>query len=270
MHLSGNFAYSFMLGVLAAVNPCGFAMLPNYLIYFLGMDDPNETPTSSIRRSVRIGLSVSSGFLAVFLVVGVVSKYLALVIGLGLVVVGIRMLFGWKPKFAVPQSPQQLDRTTQSMFVYGVIYAVASIGCTIGFLTTAIFGSFSTHGVASGVISVVLYGLGMSLFVTVLTVLLGLARQGLVISIRKVLPFISQLSAIFMVLTGLYLSWYWFVAISERSTLGPLASRIENAQSRFATMLQDIGSWGLAAIMVAVLAVALIMARRAKSERSAS
>ena len=279
MHLSGNFAYSFMLGVLAAVNPCGFAMLPNYLIYFLGMDDPNETPTSSIRRSVRIGLSVSSGFLAVFLVVGVVSrvftqwieqnaKYLALVIGLGLVVVGIRMLFGWKPKFAVPQSSRQLDRTTQSMFVYGVIYAVASIGCTIGFLTTAIFGSFSTHGVASGVISVVLYGLGMSLLVTVLTVLLGLARQGLVISIRKVLPFISQLSAIFMVLTGLYLSWYWFVAISERSTLGPLASRIENAQSRFATMLQDIGSWGLAAIMFAVLAVALIMARRARSERS--
>ncbi|MEY3749398.1 MAG: hypothetical protein RLZZ449_1292, partial [Actinomycetota bacterium] len=107
MHLSGNFAYSFMLGVLAAVNPCGFAMLPNYLIYFLGIDDVNETPTSSIRRSVRIGLSVSSGFLAVFLVVGVVSrvftqwieqnaKYLALVIGLGLVVVGIRMLFGWK------------------------------------------------------------------------------------------------------------------------------------------------------------------------------
>jgi len=270
-----------MLGVLAAVNPCGFAMLPNYLIYFLGMDDPNETPTSSIRRSVRIGLSVSSGFLAVFIVVGVVSrvftqwieqnaKYFALVIGLGLVVVGIKMLFGWKPKFAVPQSPRQLDRTTQSMFIYGVIYAVASIGCTIGFLTTAIFGSFSTHGVASGVISVVLYGLGMSLFVTVLTVLLGLARQGLVISIRKVLPFISQLSAIFMVLTGLYLSWYWFVAISERSSLGPLASRIENAQSRFATMLQDIGSWGLAAIMVAVLAIALIMARRARSERSAT
>jgi cytochrome c-type biogenesis protein len=190
VQLSGNFAYSFMLGVLAAVNPCGFAMLPNYLIYFLGIDDPNESPTSSIRRSVRIGLSVSSGFLAVFIVVGVVSrvftqwieqnaKYFALVIGLGLVVVGIRMLFGWKPKFAVPQSSRQLDRTTQSMFVYGVIYAVASIGCTIGFLTTAIFGSFATHGVASGVISVVLYGLGMSLFVTVLTVLLGLARQGL-------------------------------------------------------------------------------------------
>ncbi|MEY3353922.1 MAG: hypothetical protein RLZZ16_724 [Actinomycetota bacterium] len=276
MELSGNFAYSFMLGVLAAVNPCGFAMLPNYLVYFLGIDDPEESSTSPVRRSLKVGLSVSCGFLAVFLVVGVISrvftqwieqnaKYAALAIGIGLVFVGIRMLFGWKPRFATPHSTRQLDRTSRSMFIYGVIYAVASIGCTIGFLTTAIFGSFSTHGVVSGILSVVLYGLGMALLVTALTVALGLARQGLVNSLRGVLPYISRLSAIFMVATGLYLGWYWYVAISERSSLGPVASRIENAQSRFATLLQDIGSWILAGIMLGILAIAVFMSRRAKS-----
>ena len=34
--LEGNFAYSFMLGMLAAVNPCGFVLLPAYLLYFYG------------------------------------------------------------------------------------------------------------------------------------------------------------------------------------------------------------------------------------------
>ena len=32
--IEGNFAYSFMLGILAAVNPCGFVLLPAYLLYF--------------------------------------------------------------------------------------------------------------------------------------------------------------------------------------------------------------------------------------------
>ena len=36
--LEGNFAYSFILGVLAAVNPCGFVLLPTYLMFFLGLE----------------------------------------------------------------------------------------------------------------------------------------------------------------------------------------------------------------------------------------
>lgn len=281
MQLSGNFTYSFLLGVLAAVNPCGFAMLPNYLLYFLGIDSPERSTRSSVQQSLRVGLSVSSGFLAVFLVVGVISrvftqwieqnaKYAALAIGVLLVITGIRMFSGWKPRFMTPNPTRSLDRDTKSMFIYGVIYAIASIGCTIGFLTTAVFGSFATHGVVSGVVSVVLYGLGMSLLVTALTVTLGLARQGLVSSIRGILPYVTRASAVLTVLTGLYLSWYWFVAITERSSLGPLASRVESAQTRLATLLQDIGGRGLAVILCGVIVGAVILGRRHQSNQVGS
>ena len=30
--IEGDFAYSLLLGMLAAVNPCGFVLLPTYLI----------------------------------------------------------------------------------------------------------------------------------------------------------------------------------------------------------------------------------------------
>ena len=30
--MQGDFAYSFMVGVLAAVNPCGFVLLPTWLL----------------------------------------------------------------------------------------------------------------------------------------------------------------------------------------------------------------------------------------------
>ena len=281
MQLSGNFTYSFLLGVLAAVNPCGFAMLPNYLLYFLGIDSPERSTRSSVQQSLRVGLSVSSGFLAVFLVVGVISrvftqwieqnaKYAALAIGVLLVITGIRMFSGWKPRFMTPNPTRSLDRDTKSMFIYGVIYAIASIGCTIGFLTTAVFGSFATHGVVSGIVSIVLYGLGMSLLVTALTVTLGLARQGLVSSIRGILPYVTRASALLTVLTGLYLSWYWFVAITERSSLGPLASRVESAQTRLATLLQDIGGRGLAVILCGVIVGAVILGRRHQSNQVGS
>jgi len=281
VQLSGNFTYSFLLGVLAAVNPCGFAMLPNYLLYFLGIDSPERSTRSSVQQSLRVGLSVSSGFLAVFLVVGVISrvftqwieqnaKYAALAIGVLLVITGIRMFSGWKPRFMTPNPTRSLDRDTKSMFIYGVIYAIASIGCTIGFLTTAVFGSFATHGVVSGIVSIVLYGLGMSLLVTALTVTLGLARLGLVSSIRGILPYVTRASAVLTVLTGLYLSWYWFVAITERSSLGPLASRVESAQTRLATLLQDIGGRGLAVILCGVIVGAVILGRRHQSNQVGS
>jgi len=256
-------------------------MLPNYLLYFLGIDSPDRSTRSSVQQSLRVGLSVSSGFLAVFLVVGVISrvftqwieqnaKYAALAIGVLLVITGIRMFSGWKPRFMTPNPTRSLDRDTKSMFIYGVIYAIASIGCTIGFLTTAVFGSFATHGVVSGIVSIVLYGLGMSLLVTALTVTLGIARQGLVSSIRGILPYVTRASAVLTVLTGLYLSWYWFVAITERSSLGPLASRVESAQTRLATLLQDIGGRGLAVILCGVIVGAVILGRRHQSNQVGS
>lgn len=262
-----------MLGVLAAVNPCGFALLPNYLLYFLGAEPGATARQAPMREAIRVGMSVSSGFLAVFVTVGVVSrlftqwieqnaKYAALVIGIAIIATGIRMLTGWKPRLFSPQGMSTVDRTWPSMFLYGVVYAVASIGCTIGFLTTAVFGSFSVHGVASGVVSVVLYGLGMSLLVTALTVTLAVARQGLLASLRRVLPVMNTLSALFMIATGAYLAWYWYVAITERSSLGPIGSRIESTQSLLATNLQDVGSRPLFVILVAIIAVALITTRR--------
>ena len=279
MQLEGSFAYSFMLGVLAAVNPCGFALLPNYLLYFLGAEPGATARQAPMREAIRVGMSVSSGFLAVFVVVGVVSrlftqwieqnaKYAALVIGVAIVATGVRMLTGWKPRLFSPQGVSTVDRTWPSMFLYGVVYAVASIGCTIGFLTTAVFGSFSVHGVASGVVSVVLYGLGMSLLVTALTVTLAVARQGLLASLRRVLPVVNTLSALFMIATGAYLAWYWYVAITERSSLGPIGSRVESMQSRLATAIQEVGSRPLFVILVAIITAALITTRRRSTHTS--
>ena len=65
--LQGNFAYSFLLGVLAAVNPCGFVLLPTYLLFFLGTREETELSASErVRRALVVSAGVSVGFLGVF------------------------------------------------------------------------------------------------------------------------------------------------------------------------------------------------------------
>ena len=272
--IEGNFAYSFILGVMAAVNPCGFVLLPTYLVYYLGteLNRDDESKTTTLRRGLSVGIAVSSGFIGLFLVVGIISrafttvisenaKYAALVIGIGLIAMGIAMLFGWKLPIAQPDVSVQRKRTTWNMFLFGIVYAIASIGCTIGLLISVILGSINRHGFVSGVISIVLYGLGMGLLVTSLTVALAFARVGLVSTIKKSFKWFDKVSAVFVVLTGLYLSWYWLGAITDRGTDG-ITSRVERWQTKVVQFLQDAGVYPLLVVFCLVIATAGFVIRR--------
>jgi len=268
--IEGNFAYSFMLGMLAAVNPCGFVLLPAYLLYFLGIDGgPQHLSRAPLQRALRVSASVSAGFLLVFLVVGTISrlftqwielraKYAGFVIGLILIVLGIAMLFGWKPSFTTSMPGAKRDHSTRAMFVFGIGYAIASIGCTIGLLTTAILGSIGTNGFVSGVISITMYGLGMSLLVTALTVTLAAAKTGVARVLKRSLRYIDKVAAVFISLTGIYLTWYWYGAISERGSLGTVVSRVENWQNSVSLWLQRQGASRLALICAVVISLAYI------------
>ena len=273
--IEGNFAYSFMLGVLAAVNPCGFVLLPAYLAYFLGVDS-SQDERAPLSRALKVSAVVSSGFLLVFLVIGTISrlftqwiemnaKYAGFVVGVGMIGLGIAMLLGWKPSFATPGLTVRRDHSLRAMFLFGIAYAVASIGCTIGFLTTAILGSISVHGFASGVLSIVLYGLGMALLVSTVTISMAFARTGLVKVLKRGLPYADRAAGVFILLTGAYLSWYWWVAITERDSLGNVGSNVERWQSSVANFLQRQGSWRLLAVfamVTALVALGSILKRR--------
>ncbi len=271
--IEGNFAYSFVLGVLAAVNPCGFVLLPTYLIFFLGTrEEPNLSTAERLRRALIVSSGISIGFLAIFFVIGVISrlftqwielnaKYASLAIGVVLLVGGARMLTGWTPKFASPQMNGVQSKTFRATIIYGLAYAVASIGCTIGFLTTAVFGSIALNGFVSGVFSILLYGLGMAMLVTALTVSLAFAKTGLVTVIKSRLNIIQRLGAFFVTLTGVYLVFYWWAAISEtRST--KFVARIERWQTRVASFLQQQGAFRLAIVLSIIVATAIVLSRR--------
>ena len=274
--LEGNFAYSFILGVMAAVNPCGFVLLPTYLVYYLGteMERGDESPARTLNRGLVVGMSVSAGFVALFFVVGIISevftkaiesnaKYVSLVIGVALVAMGIAMLSGWKPRVIQPDVNIRRERTMVNMFLFGIIYAIASLGCTIGFLTSVIFGSVGRHGYFSAVVSMLLYALGMGMLVTSLTVALAFARVGFVSALKRSLRWFDTVAATFVVLTGLYLTWYWYAAITNRGGDGVI-SRVEGWQSSVAEFLSNAGAAMLGAIFALVIGIAVFVSRRGR------
>lgn len=278
--LQGDFAYSFVAGVLAAVNPCGFLLLPTYLMYFLGVEgsQSDQTQRASLQRALSVSAAVSLGFLSVFLVVGIVTrlftsviqdnaKYASFLIGIGLIVMGVAMLAGWKPTVRTPALVARRENTALSMFVFGIAYAVASIGCTIGLLTTAILGSIGTHGFISGVVSIALYGLGMAMLVTALTLSLALARGGLVRTLRNGLRHIDTVAAVFVLLTGAYLTWYWFTAITERDGTDVVIDRVEGWQSKVTSFLQDQGATRLATVCGILIVGTFAFVRRSSNNR---
>ncbi|MFZ9866665.1 MAG: cytochrome c biogenesis CcdA family protein [Ilumatobacteraceae bacterium] len=274
--VEGSFTYSLLLGMLAAVNPCGFVLLPTYLVAYLSVSDDTDVATR-LRRSLVVGGSVSAGFLVVFLIVGAISrlftnwieinsKYVSLVVGLALIVMGVRMLSGWRPRIWVPALGGESRRNgVVGMFAFGVVYAIASIGCTIGLLTTAILGSFTRDGLVSGVLSVVMYGFGMALFVTALTTTLAFAKTALVRGGRGVMSVVSYVSSGLVLITGIYLAWYWYVAITEQSDQGDILRALGNWQTTIVNRISDIGALPVAVACGIVVALAWFAARRRTS-----
>ena len=128
---------AFVAGMVAAFNPCGFAMLPAYLT--LVIDPQNNGQLTAVRRALAATASMALGFLVVFgsfglLTVSVASTvqrylpYVTLAIGAILFVMGIWLLSGRElrvPNLVGGSGRWAPTARLGSMFGYGVGYAIA-------------------------------------------------------------------------------------------------------------------------------------------------
>ena len=275
----GRLATSFSSGLLAAVNPCGFVLLPTYLLYFLGIENLRPgAQRSSVRRALAVSLAVSAGFMTVFILIGTIvklssnwlvakSSWLSLAFGIVLIVFGIAMLFGYRLPFTAPKLDiGQRDRTVRSMYVFGIAYAIASLGCTIGPFLGTVLGGFSTDGVATGIAAIGLYGLGMALLVTGLTVTLAIANTGMLRLLRSGMGWFEYVSGVFVLLTGVYLTWYWYSSLSNNFDSNVI-NTAESWQSRLQNWINDNQS---AVVITAVIVIAAAVALSLQRKRSAT
>ena len=73
--ISVDLAFPLAAGLIAAFNPCGFAMLPAYLSYFLGLESDNDDNREvGILNGLKVSLTLSLGFVFVFAIIGILTN----------------------------------------------------------------------------------------------------------------------------------------------------------------------------------------------------
>ncbi|MGH9136394.1 MAG: cytochrome c biogenesis CcdA family protein [Acidimicrobiales bacterium] len=266
------FALAFTAGLVGVVNPCGFAMLPAYLSFFLGVDGGDvDTTRASLSRALAVGLAVSAGFVACFGVIGLVvshitreiyewSPWLSVAIGLVLAALGVALLLGWELKVRLPR----LDRGGGSggywsMAGYGVAYATVSLGCTLPVFLSFVAGTLTTENLLSGVLTFGAYAAGFTLLLTALTVTLAVARTSLVRALRRVLPLVQRISGALLVVAGLYVAYYGRFEL--RDDIGgddPFVDRVTGWSADIQRWVQDTGASLIGLILALVIAAAAV------------
>ena len=271
-----NLSLSFIRGLIASINPCGFVLLPTYLMYFLGIsaNDP-QAQRAPISRALTVGAMVSAGFFVVFFAIGAATqywtnsllenaKYATLVIGVLFVVLGIAILFGFKLPFTTPRVDiGERDQTVRAMFLYGIAYAVASIGCTLPLFIATLFQTGERRGYWAGVANVVAYAAGMALVVLSLTLALATANLGFVRWLRAKMQYVEMVSGAFVFLSGLYLLWYFWKR-DVKETGDPLTNAVEDLQQKAQVWLNDhwqLAGWVLGGTVAIGILYALLRER---------
>jgi cytochrome c biogenesis protein CcdA len=275
--IDAPFAYAFTCGLVAAVNPCGFPMLPAYLSYFIGLDDDGTDRGARVLRAIASAGAVSLGFLAVFATLGIpinagvttiyeVMPWLTIVIGGLLIALGIAMLSGWKPIVLLPRLDRGgRSRRFGSMVLFGVSYAIASLGCTLPVFLIVVAGTVERSNPLSGALAFLTYCLGMTVVLMTVSVALALARDGLVRRVRELSRFVDRASGALLVAVGGYLVWYGVYAASPgNSTSSTPLSWVEQWSTDVSTWLRDGGTGlgiALAAVVVAAAGISLRLRR---------
>jgi len=276
-------SFAFSLGMVALFNPCGFALFPAYLGFFVGTaEEENDHVILTLNRAQLVGLSLSAGFMLVFGVIGLVFAgimeqiagylpWVTLVLGVGLVVLGIAMLAGYKPMFTAPQIQGGTSgKSTLNMFLFGVSYAVISLSCTIGIFLGAIgasgTGADSTFFTRFG--GFLSYGAGMGLMATAVTLAVAFGRQGVVNRLRRILPHINTISAVVLVVVGLYVAYYGYWSSDPINIPPGPVEQIELWQGQFNNAISGILGWlgvGFVVVNVAIVIAGLVIRNKQAS-----
>jgi cytochrome c biogenesis protein CcdA len=271
-------AFAFGSGMLAAFNPCGFALLPAYLGWFLGLgaasDDAGGVERTGVGRCLLVGACVTLGFVAVFAAVGVLVRqfsvsidsfapYLTLGLGILMIPFGLLLLGGRQVKLRLPtveHGPQ--DRTLPAVLLFGASYAAVSLGCTLPNFLGPIASTLG-HDLGAGIATFAAYSAGIALILIPLTLAVGLAKGQLVRHFRRVLPHVGRASGVLLAITGGYVAYYgWYeVEILVRDNPDTRAGPIDWVTARandLATWVTETGPTRLGLILFGVLAVTVV------------
>jgi cytochrome c biogenesis protein CcdA len=277
---------AFGAGLVAALNPCGFAMLPAYLALVVRGDEVGRR--AAVGRAVTATAAMTAGFVIVFggfgvLTVSVASTvqrylpYVTVFIGVVLVALGVWLLAGREiiPLRGLARGPRWAPTARLgSMFGYGVSYAIASLSCTVGpFLAVTAAGLRGASVVGAAAVYLA-YAAGFTLVVGVLAVAAALANSAVVDRMRRIVPYVNRISGALLLIVGIYVGYFGLYEIRLFAGNGnpedPVIAAAGRVQGAIAGWVHQHGAlpWLVALAVLIVSAAAWRANARARYRRA--
>jgi cytochrome c-type biogenesis protein len=104
------------------------------------------------------------------------------------------------------------QKETGTNFVYGMGYGLAAAGCTLPIFLLIITGALSTGGFASGMFIFLIYGIGMGIFMVVVTLLVATSKDTIINKMKMSTHRIKVVSGVVMIIAGIALLLGFYAA----------------------------------------------------------
>ena len=233
---------AFLAGISAFFSPCAFPLLPGYMTYYLGRDSKEAADRkSTIRKALIGGIAAAAGVLIIYAFMGVLVAgagvavkqyvgYLAPVVAVIILVMGLVMLTRYDiPLYRVTAAFNPVVNAARKglgrlagrkegaepgqyagLLSYGAGYGAASLGCHAPIFIAVVMAGLVAGGVGSALLAFVMYALGMGLFLVIVTVMVGMAKNTMVKRMQQWMPVIKKISGIVLVIVGVALLYIFY------------------------------------------------------------
>lgn len=212
---ASTLVYAGTVGAASFFSPCSAGLLPGYIGYHFTNDE--STPWAG----VKLGAIASAGFLALFAVMAIIIRLIplqtinpilpwaSLTIGFSIILLGVYLLLGGPFNVRLPQ----VQHNPRNVFLFGIAYAFASLGCTFPlFLSVALAGA-STGDSSIAAMNIIAYAIGMAIVMVALTTAISISQAGATRFMHRAIPIINKAAPIVMIAGGAYILYYWIKAL---------------------------------------------------------
>ena len=270
--MSGDLWLALSAGMLGAVNPCGFALLPAYLSVLVA-GEPGA-PGRAVWRALRCTVGLTAGYVLVFGAFGLLLTpiadaltprlpWLTVVFGLALAGLGGWLLAGRSLPALTVRAPV-LTGSAWSMVLFGAAYAIASLGCAIGPFLALVVTSLRAGSIGSGMLLFLAYAAGMGLVVGVTAVAVALLRASVVSRVRPLLRVVPRLGGAILLVCGLYVGYYGWYELRLAGDLrqagrDPIVAAAGDVQQRLSSLVDAVGAVPLVLLLLALVLTTSLM-----------
>ena len=204
----------------AFFTPCAVALLPAYIVAFISQNtEYNDSSSYLLLRGLKLaffsilGILVFYGCASILILVASqilkdYLKWIALFMGIILIILGILILLGKNILLNLHMKQKEHNNEVSEAFYFGLAYGIGALGCLFPLFLIVTTEAVSEPNLLKGISYILAYFTGISSLMILTIVLAIFAKNFMSKQLRTILPYMQKGSGLLLILAGIYIVQY--------------------------------------------------------------